>query len=103
MSYQLAVSCGKQASGRTPHFDVYENDEELLLIADVPGAKADQVEVNIERQLLTLAAGEHKRSFRVPLEVDAERITADAKAGVVTLHLPKSERAKPRRISVAVS
>ncbi len=102
----------------TPRVDILENENELLLIADMPGVKHADVDVRYENEELTLHGrractvpdsgfdrqeiqnGDYFRSFRISEKIDAEQIWADMKLGVLTLHLPKSEKAKPRKISV---
>lgn len=103
-----------------PLVDVFENAHELLLWADVPGATPESVDVHIEKGQLTLSARraprepakkesalslEHKtydypRVFTVPSGIDATKIEAELKGGVLRVRLPKSEALKPRRIEV---
>jgi HSP20 family molecular chaperone IbpA len=91
----------------TPPVDVYENAEEILVVADVPGVAPDRVTVKFENDKLTLEAEateigdvRYERSFRVPPLIDVNAVTAEAKHGTVVIHLPKSERAKARQIPV---
>jgi len=101
----------------TPLVDIYENNEEILLVADVPGVLRDNISINLDKDQLTLWArrngqgtsqphGEehpwpdYYRAFLVPQGVDASRISADLSEGVLKVHLPKSEAVKPRRIEV---
>jgi HSP20 family molecular chaperone IbpA len=95
-----------------PSVDSYENGEELLLLADVPGATAETVNVRIEDSVLTLQAQRaaangrayrYRRAFQVPDSVDPERITAELKHGVLHVHLGKAERNKRRDIAVRVA
>jgi len=102
-----------------PNVDIYELPDELVVQADVPGAKNDQIDINFEDGSLTIHAlvpdrqesqgpylrkeygvGDFYRTFRVSEQIDAARISAEYTAGVLTLHLPKVEAAKPRKISV---
>jgi HSP20 family molecular chaperone IbpA len=100
-----------------PPVDVYENAEELLLVADLPGARSDGVDIRLENGQLTIharrsdeatgtplateyRARDYFRSFTVPQGIDASKIGAQLTAGVLHLHLPKSETLKPRRIEV---
>lgn len=102
-----------------PAVDIIENANELLLVADVPGASGDDIDIQYERGELTICAkvkprqdenvtyllgeygvGDFCRTFRVGEDIDDTRITAETKNGVLTLHLPKRESAKPRRIEV---
>ena len=106
--------------GYVPSVDIIENDVELLLLADVPGAQAGDIDVDYERGRLTIQArvtprqpedrarylvreygvGNYRRSFEVGEGIDADRIRAQVADGVLTLHLPKSQALQPRRIAV---
>ena len=100
-----------------PLVDIYENEDEILVYADMPGVDRDQVDVNVDngtltlsgvRQLQTKGAAiwsefgdvEYKRSFSVPQTIDVGKVNAELKDGVLKLHLPKSEAAKPRQIKI---
>lgn len=92
-----------------PPVDIYEGRDEILVVADVPGVKVDGVTVRLEKNELHLRArreGERKpeldyvRTFLIPRSVDAQKIEAELKDGVLTIHLPKSEAGKPRQIAV---
>ncbi len=102
-----------------PALNVWEDGDNLLLEAEVPGLSMDDLEILIQGDELTLrgarrpldapnatylrrerAAGEFVRYFSLPYEVDADRVEATLRNGVLTIRLPKSERAKARRIQV---
>lgn len=100
-----------------PLVDIYENDDELLLHADMPGVEKENITVNIENGKLSLTglrkmeeAGatqweefsevEYRRTFSVPQTIDVNKVKAELKEGVLRLHLPKSEAAKPRQIEI---
>jgi len=100
-----------------PACDVYENDEEILVIADVPGVTSDSLTINLEKSELTIAARrdvskdqpfvtkeyrdcDFQRRFAVPGGIEEDKISADLKDGVLSVHLPKSEALKPRQIAV---
>ena len=98
--------------------DILETEDELLLFADLPGVKEDDVDIRFENGELTLHArrapanvgqgqwlwenetGDYFRAFRISEEVDSSKIWAELKNGVLTLHLPKVEAVKPRKITV---
>jgi HSP20 family protein len=87
--------------------DVFENDAELLVVADLPGVTQDKVDARIEQQRLSVSATRadgvtFERTFRVPAEVDAERVTATLKDGVVSVKLPKVGP-KTRQIPVSAT
>ena len=102
-----------------PNVDIYELPEELVVLADVPGTSNDQIDINFEDGILTIHAkvtqrqtaqgpynrreygvGDFYRTFKVSEQIDASHIGAEYSAGVLTLHLPKIEAAKPRKIKV---
>jgi HSP20 family protein len=89
----------------SPAVDIYENQDEYLLIADLPAVTSDNVKLHLDGELLTLRASradevDYRRSFYLPDGVDFQRSRADLKDGVLSISLPKSTAAKPRRIQV---
>ncbi|GIK15902.1 MAG: heat-shock protein [Planctomycetota bacterium] len=118
-THQPTVERVRSGQVYRPLVDIVERKDELLVIADVPGATPDRIEVNFERGELTLCAvvppreregqrallteygvGDFCRTFSVSEEIDAAKITASYVHGVLTLHLPKKDSAKPRKIAV---
>lgn len=94
-----------------PAVDVLENDEGIMIVADMPGVEPDAVEVELEGRELTIRgiqtmpdpAGptrEYRRAFTVPQTIAPDRVAAELKSGVLRVELGKSEQAKPRRIQV---
>ena len=91
-----------------PPVDIYENDSELLVIADLPGVAKDAVQVHLDGERLTLEAtrpvGEttvcYRRVFTVAPIFDTEKVTARLERGVLKLTLPKSAAVRPRQIPV---
>jgi len=106
-----------------PAVDVTESEKELVVSADLPGIDPQQVEITVQENILTLsgerkAASESKdesyhrveraygsftRSFVLPSTVDETKVAAEYKDGVLRVHLPKREEAKPRKIDVKLS
>ena len=87
----------------SPVLDVYENDNEFLVMADLPGVAQGGAEVTLDRdRLLLQASGARKfrRELIVPPSVDGEKVSAAMKAGVLTVHLPKRAPYQPRQIQV---
>lgn len=101
----------------SPATDVFENEHELLLLLDVPGATKDGVEVELDKNQLRIEARrpstsagtalssesqgqDYLRVFAVPSGIDGAKIEAKLDAGVLSVRLPKSEALKPRRIEV---
>ncbi len=100
-----------------PSVDIYENDDEILLFADMPGVTKDAIAINLENGRLTIKAPrllagegvlqfeefgdvEYERVFSVPQGIDTDKVKAIMDNGVLSLHLPKSETVKPRQITV---
>ena len=100
-----------------PVVDIYENDDEILLHADMPGVAKEDVTINVDNGKLAISGVrrfetpgavswaefgdvEYQRTFSVPQTIDVAKVNAELKDGVLKLHLPKSEAAKPRRIEI---
>ena len=111
----------KTRAGRffLPEVDIEESNDSLRLWADMPGVKENDVEVTLNGGVLTIVGtvsteayqklaplyteynvGNYFRQFELNEDIDAQRINASMKDGVLELTLPKSERARPRRIEV---
>src|SRR5262249_53001981 len=102
----------------SPRVDILEHRDELLLYADLPGVTAENLDIRFENGELMIhgrcparrddvryvtqeyAVGDFYRAFSISEVVDASRISAELKHGVLTIHLPKSEKVKPKRIAV---
>ena len=103
----------------TPAIDVLEKPDEILVLADLPGVKSGDVDLEFDAGVLTLnanvavdrddsgktmlreyAVGAFRRSFRIGDGIDFEAIRAEMADGVLTLHLPKREAAKARKVPV---
>ena len=91
-------------NGWVPAVDVQEDEQGIRLSAEIPGYKPESVKVTLENQVLTMsgekANGSFRRRFTVPNTVDTDRIEATVEHGVLTISLPRAERAKPREIPV---
>ncbi|GIX00327.1 MAG: heat-shock protein [Pirellulaceae bacterium] len=107
-------------SGQTysPRFDIVETADELVLMGDLPGVSPESLDVQFENNVLTIVGkvepryrdvnllyaeygiGDFFRQFTIGETIDASRISAELHNGVLTLHLPKTEAVKPRRIEI---
>jgi len=114
-----AESCGC-VQEYSPLVDIIEKPEEWLLVADLPGATAENIAIDFDRGTLSLHApvrqrrdetkangmlteygvGDYRRSFQIGEGVDANRMSAAFQDGVLTLRLPKAEAAKARKVTV---
>src|SRR5579871_2814561 len=104
------------ASGFLPALDVYESAERYELRLDVPGVAKENLNIHLENDTLTIRgtrqsategrarserwSGTFERTLSLPDGVDATRIDASVKDGVLTVFLPKGEKAKPRQITI---
>ena len=106
-----------------PAIDVMETNEEFQIRAELPGVEKKDVKLSVENGVLLIsghreqekeekgkryhkierAYGNFARSFTVPEAVDPEKVTADFKNGLLTVRLPKSEKARPKSIEVQVT
>jgi HSP20 family protein len=106
-----------------PAVDIYETPNELVVKADLPDVNEKDIDVRVENNLLTIRGerkfeksvseenylrvertyGSFSRSFSLPNTLNAEKIAADYKNGVLSVTLPKREESKPRQVKVAVN
>ena len=103
-----------------PAVDIVENDNDILIKAELPGVEARDVEIALDNNVLSLkgehriekevsrenyhrmerACGSFSRSFTIPASIDGDRVTADFKNGLLTITLPKKEGSRGRTIRV---
>jgi len=101
-----------------PPVDVFENADELLIVADVPGVSTEGIDLRFENDTLTLEARrpvakeefpalareyddvDFATTFRIPAGIDTTAIAAETKSGTLVVRLPKAAGAKPRKIAV---
>jgi HSP20 family molecular chaperone IbpA len=103
-----------------PVTDIFETDQALTVVLEMPGIDKGSVDVRVENDILSIEGqvdlskyralaplyieynvGNYARSFQLSSKIDQDRITAELKDGVMTVTLPKAEKAKPRRINVS--
>ncbi|HCY87403.1 MAG TPA: heat-shock protein [Desulfobacteraceae bacterium] len=122
MSNALTKTFDKKAENNQlkkviPWVDIYENDDEILVHADMPGVKKEDVTVNVDNGTLAISGIrrmpdkgkaawreftdlEYVRKYAVPQSIEIERVEAQLKDGVLLIRLPKSETAKPRTVTI---
>ncbi len=100
-----------------PPVDIYETDDALVVVADLPGVGRDGIDIRVEDNVLTIKGRAeyspqatllrqefhlegYYRQFQLSDEVDQNRISAETKNGVLTIRLPKAERSKPKQVKV---
>jgi len=102
-----------------PRSDIYETQDHLVVVMDIPGAVEQEIDIILEKNVLTVHAtveqeehkghaltlqeyevGDFQRSFRISNEINQDKIEAIYKDGVLRLNLPKAEAAKAKKISI---
>ncbi|MEW6717877.1 MAG: Hsp20/alpha crystallin family protein [Chloroflexota bacterium] len=102
-----------------PRADIYETDENIVVVVDMPGVDKNSIDITLDKNILTIngysdvdspegyslvfaeyEVGDYERSFRLSDHIDGDKIEAAYKDGVLHLTLPKAEEAKARKISV---
>jgi len=99
--------------------DIFENEDSLIVVVDLPGVDKDGVDIRVEDDILTIKGNakyaqpsnvlrqeftlqNYYRQFQLSDEVDQSKISAESKNGVLTITLPKAEKSKPKQIKVKV-
>jgi HSP20 family protein len=104
----------------SPAVDMFDDDDKIVIKAELPGMDKKEISVDIDNRVLTLSGernydnevkeenyyrrerstGRFKRAFNLPADVDADQIKADFKDGVLRVEIPKPEEQKPKQITV---
>jgi len=118
----FTVPFGSTARMHLPAVDLYQTDDEVVVRATLPGIKADQVQISVTGDLLTLRGefkeksdvkeksyhmreqrlGSFERTISLPTSVVSEKAKAEFEDGILTISLPKAEEVKPKMITVKV-
>ncbi|HUP80907.1 MAG TPA: Hsp20/alpha crystallin family protein [Pirellula sp.] len=118
-------SFGRQTqllSGWTPALDLYQNNDDMIAMIELPGMRKEDIEISLHDGMLTISGerktqtqegeqaerteryiGKFRRSITLPSRVDTNKVSATYKDGILTITLPKAEEAKPKQIPVNVS
>lgn len=102
-----------------PRADIYETDQDVVVIVDMPGGNQDSIDITLENNILAIngkstfeapegysevfteyETGDYERSFRITDQIDQKKIDASYKDGVLFLTLPKAEKAKAQKIKI---
>ena len=120
---ELTNSSQQFLSGWLPALDLYDEGDHLVMKAELPGVNKDELDIQLHGDVLTLSGerkesgefkdaqvfrseryvGRFQRSLTLPVAVDASKVNASYKDGILTVSLPKAEEAKPKRIDVKVN
>jgi HSP20 family protein len=109
-------------SGWTPALDLYQNNDNVMAMVELPGMRKEDIEISLHDGMLTIGgerqaqkadgdnatrterfSGKFRRSVTLPTRVDPSKVSATYKDGILTVTLPKAEEAKPKQIQVNVS
>jgi HSP20 family protein len=113
------LGSGPSAGGAYPPLNIFRKDEDIVVIAEVPGVRRSDLQVQVKGSTLRIAggktveygdaaalhrrerlAGRFDRAVTLPVEIDVERIKAECRDGILALYLPRAERDKPKSIPV---
>lgn len=113
------LTSGPSGSGAYPPLNVFRKGDDIVIIIEVPGVKKSDLEIQVKGDTIRIAgkkavdygekaglhrrerlAGRFDRAIAVPVEIDAERVKAEYRDGVLALYLPRAERDKPKTITV---
>ena len=111
---------GQLFTGWSPALDLYESGDHFVAVVELPGMRKEDIEISLHDGTLTIAGerkssssngeraerteryvGSFRRSISLPARVDANKVSATYRDGILTVTLPKPEEAKPKRIDVA--
>ncbi len=118
-----AEADGTLAAVWTPAVDVFEDKDQVRIVLEIPGVNPEDVKISLEQNTLTISGekkqlteektervhryertyGSFSRRFTLPSTVEAEKVTAKAEHGVLSIVIPKAEKAKAREIAVTVA
>ena len=103
-------------SGWSPALDVHDEKDNFLVHVELPGLKKEDIAISLHDGVLTVSGerkgerehkegetGKFQRSVALSAAVDAGKVNASYKDGILTIHLPKAEEAKPKQIAVSVA
>jgi HSP20 family protein len=113
------LGSGPSAGGAYPPMNIFRKGDDIVVIAEVPGVRKSDLDIQIRNNTIRIAgsktvqygdnaalhrrerlAGGFDRAITVPVEIDADRVNAECRDGILALYLPRAERDKPKSINV---
>src|SRR3989441_5380516 len=120
--WSTSARAGQLFTGWSPALDLYQNNDNVIAVVELPGMRKEDIEISLHDGTLTISGerkmetqegdkaerseryvGKFRRSITLPTRVDANNVSATYKDGILTVTLPKAEEAKPKQIQVNVS
>lgn len=114
------LGAGPSAGGAYPPANVFRKGDDVIIVMEVPGVRKEDLRIDVKGRAIRVAgtksvqygdrasvhrrerlAGTFDRTIAVPVEIDADRVQAECRDGVLALHLPRAERDKPRTIAIS--
>jgi HSP20 family protein len=114
------LGSGLSAGGAYPPINIFRKGDDIIAIVEVPGVRKSDLDIRIERNTLRISggksvdygdkaamhrrernAGRFDRAVTLPIDIDADKIRAECRDGILALYLPRAERDKPRSIAVS--
>ena len=113
------LNAGPSAGGAYPPLNIFRKGDDIVVIAEVPGIRKSDLDIQVRGKTIRVAgsktvdygdraalhrgerlAGRFDRAFTVPVEIDADRVKAECRDGILALYLPRAERDRPKSIPV---
>ena len=113
------LGAGLSAGGAYPPLNVFRKGDDIVVITEVPGVRKEDLQVQVKGKTIRMSgsktvqygeraglhrrerlAGKFDRAITVPVEIDAERVRAECREGILALYLPRAERDKPKSIAI---
>ncbi len=114
------LGSGPSAGGAYPPLNVFRQGDDVVVVTEVPGIRKDDLQIQVKGNTIRIAgtksvdygervgvhrrerlSGTFDRAITVPVEVDADRVRAEYRDGILALHLPRAERDKPKSIAIS--
>lgn len=114
------LASGPSAGGAYPPLNVFAKGDDIVIIAEVPGIRKSELQIQVKGNTLRVAGakqtrygdqaslhrrerleGTFDRAITLPVEIDADRVKAECRDGILAIYLPRAERDKPRAIAVS--
>lgn len=111
---------GTASSGAYPPLNVFQQDDNVVIVAEVPGVKKSEIDIQVKNNRVRIAgrrsieyqegaslhrrervSGAFDRTIAIPMEIEADKVKAEYREGILAVHLPRAERDRPRSVKIA--